>query len=149
MYLAYYPDLAKPSSANLFKPLVKDSPLATEEGNDYYNTDAKTNSSVGIKQTQGNVIGGKIEGSGNIAGEEINYTVKGNVININNPSKEALAELRKTFESPAEVSLQKSEELEKRINEILNLLRMTDNKAGTHTKEIEAGELHFHASIYC
>jgi tetratricopeptide (TPR) repeat protein len=111
------------------------------------------NNSIHIKNISGDVIGAGISGTGNIVGKQIHYTVKGNVININNPSEESLEELRKILAFRTEIppnkdsiitettTQQQLSNLDKHISNILNLVKTAEDKVGTLTTEIKAGKL--------
>ena len=113
-----------------------------------------SNNSLDIKNISGDVIGAGISGTGNIVGKEIHYTVRENVFNINNPSIESLEELKKILELKTEIPASKSsiikstktwqewKVLDKRIDEILTLLKTVEDKIRTHITEIKAGESH-------
>jgi tetratricopeptide (TPR) repeat protein len=110
---------------------------------------------MNIQDVKGDAIGTSVSGIGNFVGKDISYTVKDNVFNFNNPSIEILAELRKLLLIPTEISTNRDSDtnytttlqdlriLEKRIEELLNLVKVTDTKLKTQTIEINAGELHF------
>lgn len=112
------------------------------------------NDHIEIKNTRGDVIGAGISGTGNIVGKEIHYTVKGNVFNIDNPSNETLLELQKVLgqQNPISIhddartentkTLGQLKALEERMDEILRLVKSTDDKIGTKTNEIQAAEIH-------
>jgi hypothetical protein len=48
-----------------------------------------------MENISGDVIGTGINGTGNLVGKDIHYTVRGNVFNINSPSNESIQELKK------------------------------------------------------
>lgn len=102
--------------------------------------------SIDIKKVKGDVFGAGVEGSGNIFGK--NVTTIGNVINLVNPSPEAIEKLgaiaaMKTEVRPGEAAgIQGSKAppdnatVQKGINEILDMLK-TSGKSG----QIQAGDL--------
>jgi tetratricopeptide (TPR) repeat protein len=112
-----------------------------------------TNSPVGIEDVSGDVIGTSVSGIGNFVGKDIHYTVRGNIFNINNPSIDSIEELKKILTLPSETSIDTDSgfkntstlhdlrTVEKHIEEILDLLKKTDTKIGTTTKEVKAGEI--------
>ncbi len=105
---------------------------------------------INIRNSRGDIIGTGISGAGNIVGKEI--TIKGNVININDPSSKSLEELRKilavTTEIPGNTSsvirdtntAQELMTLDKRIDDILNVLKTVEEKVGTHASVVKAGQ---------
>src|SRR6188472_2767622 len=111
------------------------------------------NSPVGIDNINGDAIGIGVSGIGNFVGKDIHYTVRGNVFNINSPSEDSIQELKKILVVPTEGSVGKESAvkdantlqdlrlIEKHIEQILNLLKITDSKIGTATKEVKAGEI--------
>jgi tetratricopeptide (TPR) repeat protein len=113
------------------------------------------NHSIKIEDVNGDLIGAGVSGIGNFVGREISYTVKNNVFNINNPSTDSLAELRKILLLPNEISADRDSDtsdtrtmqdlrtLEKRTQEFLNLIKAADAKLKTQTTEVSADELHF------
>src|SRR4249920_703085 len=111
-----------------------------------------TNDNIEIKNVGGDVIGAGISGTGNFVGREIHYTVRGNVFNIDNPSGEALLELKKVLAQklPRPVdndvttentkTLNELKNLQERMDEILKLVKSTDDKIGTRTEEIQVAD---------
>jgi tetratricopeptide (TPR) repeat protein len=106
------------------------------------------------KDIGGDLIGAGVEGTGNLVGKEIHYSVQGGIFNINNPSSELLQELTKILAVRAGTSINQDSSLkrsstladlrtvEKHIEEILYLLRKVDGKDKAGAKEIIAGELY-------
>ncbi len=112
-----------------------------------------TKESIHVKDIHGDAIGFGISGSGNFVGKEIHYTVNGNVFNINNPNAESLIELKKILEVPSGYvdnnvplenvkTLGELKNLEKRIDEILQLVKITDGRLSSPATEIKAAEIH-------
>ena len=116
---------------------------------------------IGITDTKGDVIGVGIKGTGHFIGKEIDYTVKGNVINLNisgsNISKEVIDSLQKIMNTPTQIdqkSLTQNIEYDKdnknklyEINntqkQITSLLQEVDNigkKEGTQPIEVIRSE---------
>jgi hypothetical protein len=86
---------------------------------------------IGITDTKGDVIGTGINGTGNIIGKEIGYTVQGNVMNLNvsgdNISNEIIASLQKIINTPTQID-QKSLTTDITYdNDIKDKLDETDN----------------------
>jgi Tfp pilus assembly protein PilF len=111
-----------------------------------------TKEHIRIKDIHGDAIGLGISGSGNFVGKEIHYTVNGNVFNIKNPNTESLTELRKILAVPSGDSgddvhvenvrsLGELKNLEKRMDEILKLVKATDQRLSSPTTEIKADEI--------
>jgi tetratricopeptide (TPR) repeat protein len=108
---------------------------------------------IDISNIEGDVIGTDTSGTGNIVGKDVHYTVTGNVFNINSPSSEYIQELRRILVVPNDPSVGEISDtkvastihelrtIDKHIEEILDLLRVTDTKRGMATKEIKAGEI--------
>ena len=110
---------------------------------------------IDIKQVGGDVFGLDVSGSGNVIGKNIQYIVnKGNVIQIIDPPKEFLSNLEKIQTTLTEISSdndtnnnkdcksrEELEVIEKRIDEILEMVKRIDNEKGVHTQELRAGQL--------
>ena len=110
---------------------------------------------IDIKQVGGDVFGLDVSGSGNVIGKNIQYIVnKGNVIQIIDPSKEFLSNLEKIQTTLTEISSdndtnnnkdgksrEELEVIEKRIDEILEMVKRIDNEKGVQTQELRAGQL--------
>lgn len=106
--------------------------------------------SVEIKNVQGDVIGASISGSGHIVGKEI--TINGNIIQLVNPSPEAIERLGKVASIPTELRPNQSAEMEgspsrqefqrmqKSLDEVLNLVKGLEQQ-GQRAEEIHAGAL--------
>ena len=113
-----------------------------------------TKESIHVKDIHGDAIGLGISGSGNFVGKEIHYTVNGNIFNINNPNAESVAELNKILEVPSGAryvdnnvplenvkTMGELKNLEKRMDEILKLVKVTDERLSSPTTEIKAAEI--------
>ena len=106
-------------------------------------------SSYGVTDTKGDVFGFGISGIGN-------YVIKGNVIQINNPSREFLMDLNKIQTTLMQISCEKDSEankydkssqelkvMEKRIDRLLEIVKKIDNEREIESRELIAGKLHF------
>ena len=109
--------------------------------------------SIDINRIKGDVIGGKIEGTGNFAGKTVNYVAQGDIIYILNLPTESKSALKESS-IPTQISairdrettidtrtLQRINAMEERINEILNLLTKVSDKNKMQIKQVKAGEL--------
>jgi len=109
-----------------------------------------SNRSIEISKPDGDVIGVGIDGNGNIIGKEI--TIQGNIIQLINPSSEAVAQFSEIASIGTEVTtfasggtLQSSatprepDKIEKTITELLALLKSSVAKEG----ELQAGAVQF------
>ena len=120
--------------------------------------DKKTGPSIDIKDTKGDVIGVGSSGSGNISGKVVDYTVNGNVINlnVNNMSSEVVKNLKEILsvqtQLPAADSTKedykkdvtKFEELkdtQQKITNVLDEVKQIEKKEGTQIRKIKAGDL--------
>ena len=112
--------------------------------------------SIDIDGTNGDVIGTGLSGKVNIAGKEVTYTytVKDNIININNPSSEIIKDLEKILkEVPLEVSsskkkdvrvtekIEESKAAEPVVNDVVDLMNKVKVDAGRKPDGIKAGAL--------
>src|SRR6185295_17777285 len=105
---------------------------------------------IEIRRVGGDVIGAGVEGSGNIVGKQI--TIRGNIIQLVNPSAEAIAQLGKIDAmstavppgSPGGLQGQSQPEdsatLQVRIDELLTILKSNATPGG-QAKEIHAGSV--------
>lgn len=117
-----------------------------------------TATSIGIKDTKGDVFGVGSSGSGNIFGKNVGYIVQENVIlNISsNDSKEVIDNFRKIFsvqtQLPATVAakgdhekdvtnLAEFRETQQNISAVLQEVKQIGKKEGTHIQKIQAGDL--------
>ena len=98
---------------------------------------------VDIKDVQSDVIGTGISGSANIIGKDIRYIVKDNVFHIIEPNKEILELIKKTTQNLDETALQKNElqTTQLLLKEIVKIIKDIDEKSGTYTEELTAGDL--------
>ncbi|MGE5634650.1 MAG: tetratricopeptide repeat protein, partial [Deltaproteobacteria bacterium] len=116
---------------------------------------------IGITDTKGDVIGVGIKGTGHFIGKEIDYTVKGNVIQLNisgsNISKEVIDSLQKIMNTPTQIDQKsltqnieydkdnknKLDEINNTQKQITSILQEVDNigkKEGTHPIEVIRSE---------
>src|SRR5437867_871341 len=101
-------------------------------------------------QADGDVIGTDISGDHNIIGKDIKI-INRTVVQIVNPSKEAVAELRKiidlntsitmTQQLPEVSSIKDSQITEGHINKFLDVMEKADAKAGKRTNKISLDNL--------
>ncbi len=109
---------------------------------------------IDLNSINGDSIGTDVSGVGNLIGKDIHYTVKGNVFNINSPSNDFIEALKKILlVQTEEESIDKHSGvknpstirdlrlIEKNIQQILDLLKITDVQIGTTTREVKAGEI--------
>jgi tetratricopeptide (TPR) repeat protein len=114
-----------------------------------------TSDSIGIDNTHGDVIGGKVEGIGNIAGKEVSVTIQGNVYNLGSELKEHIKEIL-----TSSVRVPKSEDThienakrihqaktaQQNIQQIIRLVKEVEKEAGEKPEEIKAGEYNISAN---
>ena len=109
-------------------------------------------STQNVRRVAGDVIGTGIDGAGNIVGKSV--TIHGSVIQLINPSAEALAALQKVSAIPtaveptsaggiqASTTTQDSPALQRSIDELLTLLKSA-GQADQPPQQIQAGNVHF------
>jgi tetratricopeptide (TPR) repeat protein len=106
-----------------------------------------TNGSINIDDIKGKVSGIIHGSTGSLSADVIR--IEGNLtININNPTKEIIAELKQIQQAPLEASEIKNQvtthdvkETKRSINFFKNLLSEADSKVGAPTQAIRAGNL--------
>jgi tetratricopeptide (TPR) repeat protein len=114
---------------------------------------------IDIKQVSGDAFGIGVSGSDNIIGKNIRYNIvnKGNVIQVMNPSKEFLSDLKTIQTTLTEISSDnnyfdkeedaktryKLETIEKHIDGILQMVKRIEDEKGVQIQELRAGRLQF------
>ena len=114
---------------------------------------------IDIEQVSGDAFGIGVSGSDNIIGKNIRYNIvnKGNVIQVINPSKEFLSDLKTIQTTLTEISSDnnyfdkeedaktryKLETIEKHIDGILQMVKRIEDEKGVQIQELRAGRLQF------
>jgi tetratricopeptide (TPR) repeat protein len=130
------------------------------------NSHLNDSNSIGVSNTNGDVIGAGISGKGNIIGKEVSYSIQGPVLNFNisgSISNELMEQLKEiiaaSIPTPSDITVRKEqitdtdsepemqyvvgqeEGYENPITTILREVKRIEDKAGTQIQEIRVGDL--------